>query len=68
MPISTSFKVYGNRRDNLIREIDYVLSNSNDYGIGKLKLKSVKPININKDFSCKVMIYEIPSFANGGKQ
>lgn len=68
MPISSMFKSKGNRRDNLIREIDYILRDCTDYGIGGLKLKSIKPVNVNKDFSCKLLVYEVPSFANGGKR
>lgn len=58
--------VRGNRRDNLVREIDFILRGSNDFGIGQLELSSIKRVNIgNNRFTAKLMLYKSKEFARG---
>lgn len=62
----TEFKgVRGNRRDNLVREIDYSLKCSKGiFGIGNLDLREIKPVIIDtREFACKKMIYEVTNFS-----
>ena len=55
----------GNRRDNIVREIDYTLRNSREFGIGQLSLKGrIRPVSISsRDYVCKVLEYQVPNFA-----
>lgn len=55
----------GNRRDNIVREIDYTLRNSREFGIGPLQLKGwIKPCAISsRDHVCKLMEYQVANFA-----
>lgn len=62
----TEFKgMLGNRRDNMIREIDYTLRNSRDFGIGALQLDGwIRPYAISsRDYVCKLMEYKVSNFA-----
>jgi len=59
---STFKGIMGNRRDNLVRYIDKVLNNSDNLGLGTLKLKSVlTPSSVN-GFAMRQITYEIPDF------
>lgn len=63
----TNFKgIAGNRRDNLIRELDYTLRNDSSFGIGGLELVGrIRAASVaGKEFSCKVATYRVPNFAN----
>ena len=57
--------IMGNRRDNLIRELDYSLRNARDFGIGKVTLNGrISPIDIgSKEFVCKLIEYKVSNFA-----
>lgn len=64
MDLSPAFKSFGNRRDNLIREIDYTLHGNQKFGIGGLELVDyIKPINVSNDFSAKRISLAVPTFA-----
>ena len=52
----------GNRRDNLVRFIDKVLNFSDIFGIGKLKLQSVKTLSPVNGFTLKELEYLVPDF------
>ena len=52
----------GNRRDNLVRYIDKLLNNACGFGIGTLKLKSIKTLTNNNGFTAREMTYEVPDF------
>lgn len=54
--------ILGNRRDNLVRYVDKVLSNSEFLGIGALKLHSVKTMTPINNFTIRELTYEIPDF------
>lgn len=56
----------GNRRDNLVREIDYTLRYNREFGIGQFAIKSrIRPVSISsRDYVCKAMEYQVPSFSN----
>ena len=53
----------GNRRDNLIRFIDLLISNSQDYGIGRLNLESAITAKVPDDFTSKLLTYVTPNFS-----
>ena len=59
--------VRGNRRDNLVRQIDLALRGSRDYGIGPLQLVSARTANVPAAFSSKMLIYRSPDFAKNRK-
>ncbi|HPE08184.1 MAG TPA: hypothetical protein PLT28_00430 [Saprospiraceae bacterium] len=60
---ATKFKgIKGNRKDNLSRQIDFLLNGSRDYGIGKLNLMDMRTVNVPKPFTSKLLSYEIPGF------
>ena len=52
----------GNRRDNLVCQIDKLLNFKDIFGIGKLTLKTVRTINAPNGFVIKEIEYEIPDF------
>lgn len=58
----------GNRRDNLIREADYSIRYSRDFGIGALipygTIGSVATVS-NPDFACKLLRYSVSTFSKG---
>lgn len=54
--------VMGNRRDNLARYVDKLLNGSDVFGIGKLKLKSVRTLSPYNQFVFRELTYEIPDF------
>lgn len=56
----------GNRRDNLIREAEYSLHNSREFGVGKLRaVGTVEPVKTanSTHFSCKVIHFEVSTFS-----
>ena len=53
----------GNRRDNLMRQIDLLINGSRDYGIGKLQLVTARTANVPAAFSSKLLTYRIPDYA-----
>lgn len=55
----------GNRRDNIVREIDYTIRNSRDFGIGLVQLDGwIRPYAISsRDYVCKLMEYKVSNFA-----
>ncbi len=54
--------VSGNRQDNLVRYLDRLLSGSEELGLGKLLLKSVKTLTTYNNFTGRQLVYEIPDF------
>jgi len=65
MPLSPSlFKgCRGNRRDNIVRQIDLLINGSYDFGIGRLDLKSIRTVTTANKFAGKLMTYEASDFA-----
>ncbi len=64
---SEVFEEYtGNRRDNLIKEINMTLKNNQDFGIGGLELYGeVSSVIINNpDYACKKISYKISTHSN----
>ena len=58
--------VSGNRRDNIIRIVDFILRDCNDFGVGLLELKEIRRVDIgNNSFTAKELVYTIPTFAKG---
>jgi len=65
---STVFKgVKGNRKDNLTRQIDLVLRDSRDFGIGKLEFVSAITANVPDSLTSKLITYRIPNFGKDRK-
>lgn len=58
--------VIGNRRDNLVRNIDIVLNGSDIFGIGLLTLDSVKTVSSPTGFTARELTYKIADFKNKG--
>lgn len=58
--------VIGNRRDNLVRDIDKILNGSDVFGIGELTLSAVRTIPSPAGFTAREMTYKIADFANKG--
>ncbi len=65
MKLSASkFKgVKGNRKDNILRQIDLLLNNSDEFGIGKLKLESVNVASVPDKYTSTLLTYSISNFA-----
>lgn len=64
MKPSSAFKTFGNRRDNLIREIDFTLRKNEDFGIGGLEvIDRIQPVTIGNKFSGKQICFAVPNFA-----
>lgn len=60
---SGKFKgVIGNRKDNLVRYVDRLLNGKNLFGIGVLKLESVRVISPINGFTLREITYSIPDF------
>lgn len=62
LDITKYIGVMGNRRDNMARYVDKLLNGSNVFGIGKLKLKSVRTLSPYNQFVFRELTYEIPDF------
>lgn len=58
--------VIGNRRDNLVRDVDKVLNGSDVFGIGLLTLDSVKTVSSPTGFTARELTYRIADFKNKG--
>lgn len=56
--------IIGNRRDNLVRYVDYVLNGSDVFGLGELTLESVHTVNAPAGFSARELTYNMPDFTN----
>lgn len=58
--------IIGNRRDNIVREIDKVLNGSEMFGIGVLSLDSVRTVSSPTGFTAREITYSISDFRNKG--
>lgn len=58
--------IIGNRRDNLVREIDRILNGSDVFGIGSLSLDSVKTVSSPTGFTARELTYSVSDFRNKG--
>ena len=54
--------VRGNRRDNLARQINQLLQESNDFGIGSLTLITCEPFVVPKGYSGLLLRYRTADF------
>lgn len=59
--------IKGNRKDNLLRQIDLLLNNSNEFGIGKLKLESLNVASVPDSYTSTLLTYSISNFARNRK-
>lgn len=58
---TTKFKgMIGNRRDNLVRYIDKLLSGSDAFGIGKLSLEHAHTVAAPTGFTARELTYTVP--------
>ena len=55
--------VKGNRKDNLLRQIDLLLNNSEEFGLGGLKLESVRIAAVPDKYTSTLLTYSISDFA-----
>lgn len=55
--------IKGNRRDNIVRQVDLLLDGSRGFGIGKLKLESVVIANVPDGYTSTMLTYTVPDFA-----
>lgn len=58
--------IIGNRKDNLVREIDKMLNGSDIFGIGVLTLDSVKTVSSPTGFTAREITYSISDFRDRG--
>lgn len=49
--------IAGSRRDVLVAHVDYVLANSNDFGIGRLNWQSMKTVSVSNPNYCGRQIH-----------
>lgn len=56
--------VRGNRRDNLARQINQLMQESNDFGIGLLELFDCEPFVVPKGYSGLLLRYRLADFDN----
>lgn len=54
--------VMGNRKDNLVRYVDRLINNKLSFGIGTLKLESVRTISSINSFTLREITYSVPDF------
>lgn len=54
--------VYGNRRDNLAKQIDALLNGERFIGIGKLELLSAAPASVPDTFTSILLTYRVHDF------
>lgn len=54
--------VEGNRRDNLVAEVDRLINGGRDFGIGKLTLMSVGPASVPSGFTSSIATYGVDNF------
>lgn len=60
----TLFKgVKGNRRDNIVRQIDLLLNGSYEFGIGRLDASNIRTVTTANKFSGKLITYVVSDFA-----
>ena len=55
--------VKGNRRDNIVRQIDKLLNGSYDFGIGRLDATNIRTVTTANKFSGKLITYMVSDFA-----
>lgn len=55
--------VKGNRRDNIARLVNNVLSDDLGYGIGGLKLTNATIASVPTGYTSRLLTYKVPSFA-----
>ncbi|MEG1563297.1 MAG: hypothetical protein RR365_06175 [Bacteroides sp.] len=61
---SSKFRgVKGNRRDNIVRQIDLLLNNDKSYGIGGIKLERVVVSGVPEGNSASMLTYSVVEFA-----
>ena len=53
----------GNRRDNIVRQIDLLLNGSHEFGIGRLDLRNIRTVNTANKFAGKLLTYDVADFA-----
>ena len=56
--------VKGNRRDNLVREIDLLLNGSRAFGVGRLDLRNIDSAIVPDEFTSTMLTYEVMDFRN----
>lgn len=54
--------VQGNRRDNLVLEIDKLINGDREFGIGKLTLITVGPSSVPSTFTSSMITYDVNNF------
>ena len=54
--------VQGNRRDNLVLEIDKLINGDREFGIGKLTLITVGPSSVPNTFTSSMITYDVNNF------
>lgn len=59
--------VKGNRRDNLVRQIDLILNGSRDFGIGKMQIASARTAIVPTSFTSKMLTYRVYDFSKNKK-
>lgn len=52
----------GNRKDNIVRFLDRLLNNNSQFGIGTLKLESVKAVSPINEFTIREITYKVSDF------
>lgn len=62
LPSSTFKGVKGNRCDNLVRQIDFLLNGTRIFGIGKLDLASVTSAVVPDSFTSKMLTYRVVDY------
>jgi len=59
--------IKGNRKDNLARQVDLLLNNSDDFCIGKLQLSKVLLATVPETFTSTMLTYIVPDFGRNRK-
>lgn len=62
MTVDNVPKITENRNDYLARLIDEKLNGRDDFGIGKLKLISNTEGSVQKDYLCRVLVFQVTDF------
>lgn len=55
--------VKGNRRDNIAREINNILNENIDFGVGELLLVGATITSVPTGYTARLLTYKVPAFA-----
>ena len=69
MKLGDAFKgVKGNRKDNLVRQVDLLLNGQRGYGISRLDLEQVTVVSVPDTYTSTLLTYEVVDFNRNARR